>query len=208
MADRDRESMSMFASYMPHPDYSIGLQLDFARDDYDDSEIGLTEGSDSSINFDVTAILSEETSATAFVGRQQIDSSQNGSQVFSTPTWVADIEDTFDVFGFGVVHQLIEDELSIGFDVSWARSRGEIALEIGTPFPDLRTELETIKLHLDYRLDDNMSLQAAYWYETYDTRDWALDGVDPDTVSNLLAFGEGSPSYSNDVVAVSMSYRF
>ena len=208
MADRDRRSMSMFASYMPHADYSIGLQLDTASDDYDDSEIGLTEGRDSSINFDVTAILSEETSATAFIGRQKIDSSQSGSQTFSTPDWVAGTDDTFDVFGFGVVHELIEEELSIGLDLSWARSRGEIEFESGTPFPDLRSELETVKLHLDYRLDENLWLQATYWYETYDTSDWSLDGVDPDTVSNLLAFGEESPSYSNDVIAVSMSYRF
>jgi hypothetical protein len=75
-------------------------------------------------------------------------------------------------------------------------------------FPDLRTDLETTKLYLNYRLDENLSLRAAYWHETYDSSDWALDDVAPDTVSNLLGFGELSPSYSIDVIKLSMDYRF
>ncbi len=211
MADRDRQSIAFYASFIPHPDYSVGISIENAKDDYDDSNLGLTKSRDNSVNIDVTTMLSEETSINAFIGQQNINSSQNGSQAFASPDWFASNDDTFDLFGFGVTHVLIADRLDIGADYSMARSTGEIEMDGGgpaVPFPDLRTELETIRLYLKYRLDENLSLQTAYWHETYDSDDWALDGVGPDTVSNLVGFGEDSPSYSNDVVKLSMSYVF
>ncbi|MDH3527816.1 MAG: MtrB/PioB family outer membrane beta-barrel protein, partial [Gammaproteobacteria bacterium] len=74
--------------------------------------------------------------------------------------------------------------------------------------PDLDTELDTIKLYATYRLKDDMSLHAAYWHERYDSDDWALDGVAPDTVGNVLSLGETSPSYNVNAVALSLRYKF
>jgi len=211
LAERDRRSMSLHANYLPHPDITVGLSLDHARDDYDASEIGLTAGSDDSINIDVAAILSETTTANVYVGRQRIDSSQANSQSFADPDWVAEIRDQFEIVGLGINHVLIEEVLNIGIDVSRSLSRGEIELDAGAPaqgFPDLTTELRSVKLYLDYRVDENLKLRAAYWHETYDSSDWALEGVEPDTVGNLLAFGVDTPEYDNDVFKLSMSYSF
>ena len=101
--------------------------------------------------------------------------------------------------------------MDAGIDFSVARSSGNIEVISGAPegvFPELRTDLQTLRLYLAYRLDENLLLQAAYWHETYDVSDWALDGVDPDTVSNLLSFGEIEDDYSNDVVKLAMRYQF
>jgi MtrB/PioB family decaheme-associated outer membrane protein len=211
LADRDRKSISMQATFLPHPDYTVGISLDHALDDYDDSEIGLTDSRDDSINIDFTSLLSETTVLNAYAGRQQISSSQAGSQTFAEPDWFADINDRFDIIGIGISHALMEGRLNIGADLSRSYSRGEIEIDsavAGEPFPDLTTELDSLKLYLDYRIDENLTLQAAYWHEEYDSRDWALEDVDPDTVGNFLAFGEQSPSYDNDVVKLSMSLRF
>ena len=51
-------------------------------------------------------------------------------------------------------------------------------------------------------------MQAAYWHETYDISDWALDGLEVDTVSNLLSFGQQDDEYSNDVVKLALRYQF
>jgi MtrB/PioB family decaheme-associated outer membrane protein len=211
LADRDRNSISMHASFLPADYYSVGVSMDFARDDYDQSELGLTKSNDTSINIDFTAMVTEETTVNAFVGHQEIESEQAGSASFAEPDWFADVNDSFNYFGIGFTHVLIEGELNIGADFSRANSRGEIDIDSavpGAPFPDLVTELDTLRLYLDYRIDDNMTLRAAYWHEEYDSDDWALDGLDPDTVGNLLALGMESPSYNNDVVKLSMSYRF
>ena len=67
---------------------------------------------------------------------------------------------------------------------------------------------DVFKLYATYRLNDTMSLDGRYWYESYTSQDWQLDGVQPDTVYNLLAFGNQSPRYHQNVVRVSMRYRF
>ena len=55
---------------------------------------------------------------------------------------------------------------------------------------------------------DNLWLNGSYWYERYKSEDWALDGVQPDTVWNLLAFGNQSPRYTQNVFRVTLRYSF
>ena len=211
MADRERDSFGFFASYMPHPYYTFSFSVDHARDEYDNSELGLTESDDDSVNFDVTALLSETTSFNVFFGRQRIESSQAGSQGFSTADWSATTRDTFDSLGFGFNFVVIEDTMDAGIDFSVARSSGDIEVAGGAPsgvFPELQTDLESLRLYLAYRVDENLSVQAAYWHETYDISDWALDGLEVDTVSNLLSFGQQDDEYSNDVVKLALRYQF
>lgn len=211
LADRDRKSVSMQATFIPYPDFTIGVGLDHALDDYDDSEVGLTDSRDDSINIDFTSFLSETTVFNAYFGRQEIASSQAGSQTFGAADWFAEVNDSFDLVGIGVNHVLIEGRLNIGADLSRSRSRGKIEIDTAGPgesFPDLTTQLDSLKLYLDYRIDENLALQVAYWHEEYDSSDWGLEDVDPDTVGNLLALGEDSPSYDNDVVKLSMSLQF
>jgi len=211
LADRDRGAISMYASFIPYPDYTVGIGLDFASDDYDNSEIGLTDAQEIGINLEASTMLTEATTLTAFGGVQIIESSQAGSAAYAQPDWSADTRDRFYMVGFGVNHALIEGVLDIGADISRSRSRGKVELKSGAPgdsFPDVKTSLDSFKMYLNYRVDDNLSLQTTYLYESYDSSDWAVDDVDPDTVSNLLAFGEDSPSYHNNVVTLSMRYQF
>ena len=51
-------------------------------------------------------------------------------------------------------------------------------------------------------------MAAAYWYESYRSQDWQLDGVTPSTISNVLSLGETSPSYNVNFVSLSLRYRF
>ena len=106
---------------------------------------------------------------------------------------------------------VIEDSLDIGADYTKASSTGKVTVNSGVPdpaFPDLTTDLDSIKIYANYRLSEMLHLKAAFWHERYDSTDWALDGVSPDTIPNLLSFGELSPSYSVNVVKLSMSYKF
>jgi len=53
-----------------------------------------------------------------------------------------------------------------------------------------------------------MSLYLGYWYESYDSSNWSIDGVTPDTIPNVLALGVQSPSYDVSVIAASLRYKF
>ena len=154
-------------------------------------------------------VLTEKTHLHFFVGQQQIESSQAGSQTFSTPDWVADNNDTITTAGIGLT-QVINEKLDIGADFTLSRSVGEITVDYGIPsvFPDNITNLDSLKLYANYKLKESMSLYLGYWYESYDSTNWALDGVTPDTIPNVLSLGIQSPSYDVSVVAVSLRYNF
>lgn len=211
LADRDRNSGSIHAGIVPHERVNIGLSVELAKDDYPNSVLGVTEGRETSYNADASVVLTEVTSLHMFANRVEIKSKQAGSQTFSTPDWFARNDDTITAFGIGVKHQMIKDKLDVGADYVLSRSTGEVVVKTGAPgadFPDLKTDLDTVKLYADYLLKENMTLHAAYWYEHYNSKDWALDGVNPDTIPNVISFGEESPDYNVHAVMLSLRYRF
>jgi MtrB/PioB family decaheme-associated outer membrane protein len=211
MAGRLRDSAELRADIAATNHISIGLQADASEDEYSNSTVGLTTAKEYSFGGDVTVMLSERTNLHFFANRQVIESEQAGSQTFSTPDWLGENEDTIDLAGIGLRHALIKDKLDIGADYTAARSTGDI--DVNAPagesaFPDFSTSLDTLKIYANYRMKDNLSLHAAYWYEDYDSENWILEGVAPDTIPNVLAFGEQSPRYHLHVIAVSVRYRF
>jgi len=154
-------------------------------------------------------MLTEKTHLHFFVGQQMLESSQVGSQTFSTPDWFADNNDTITTAGIGLT-QVINEKLDIGADFTMSRSVGEITVTSASPsvFPDLTTNLDSLKLYANYRFKEAMSLYLGYWYESYDSSNWALDGVTPSTIPNVLSLGIQSPSYDVNVVALSLRYQF
>ncbi len=211
MADRQRDSASLNAGFIPHERINIGMSVDLAQDDYSNSPLGLTKSREASYNTDASVILTDVTTLHVFASWQRIKSNQAGSQTFSTPDWSSKNNDTFDSYGIGVKHQLIKDKLDVGADYVLSRSTGKVNVDSGAPgadFPDLKTDLDSVKLYSDYHLKENLTLHAAYWFEHYNSKDWMLDGVDPGTIPNVISFGEDSPNYNVHAVMMSVRYRF
>ncbi len=207
MADRTRDMVGVYASMSPTEMVSFGAGLDYINDDYDKSDVGLIDGREVNLSADVSLMLNEKTSMSLFLNHAAIESLQNGSQSFSTADWSAKNDDAITTAGIGIKYQVIEEKLDVGADYTRSHSRGDISVS-GSEFPELNTELDLVKLYATYRLKDDISLHAAYWYEHYDSDDWALDGVSPDTISNVLSLGEVSPSYNINAVALSLRYKF
>lgn len=210
MADRDRNTIGAHISISPRPEYTIGLNIDIAKDDYDKSVLGLTESKEFSINGDITAMVSEKTSIYFFLGHENIESTQTGSQTFSTADWLANNDDTVNNIGVGVTHVVIEDKLDIGADYTKTNATSKIRVTIGTSteFPKLSTKLDSIKLYANYRLKESLTLRAAYWFESYDSEDWMIENISSDTIPNVLSLGELTPSYNLNVIKLSMIYKF
>jgi MtrB/PioB family decaheme-associated outer membrane protein len=211
MANRTRETVGLRADIALAENVNLGLGLDSSEDKYKDSSIGLTSGKDLNLNGDVSMVLTERTSLHFFANRQEIKSKQAGSQIFSGPDWSADNKDTIDTFGLGVKHAAIKDKLDIGADYGITRSRSEINVNTGASngaFPHISANLDSLKLYATYRMKENMSLQAGYWYERYDSQDWMLDGVAPATIPNALTLGLQAPQYHVNVVRLSVRYKF
>jgi len=164
---------------------------------------------------DLSVALSEQTRFHAFAQGETVDSRQTGREWTGSPTigldWTGTVEDRFTVFGFGIKHAAIPDKLELGADMSFSRSRSETSVRTlmgEPPFPTAETSLDVFKLYASYKLNDRMWLNGSYWYESYEASDWRLDGVQPGTVYNFLAFGNQAPRYSQNVFRVSVRYQF
>jgi MtrB/PioB family decaheme-associated outer membrane protein len=212
MADRERLSSVLQVTVTPRETVSVGGGFEFARNDYDKSEIGLLDSREFSANLDASVQVSKKTNVHFFLNHQMIESKQAGSAGFSTPDWFQDEDDTFSTAGIGFKHMLIKNKVDIGADYVLAKSRGEIdvssTITPSAPFPDLTTTLNSLKFYVDYHFKKRLSFNAAVWYEDYDSDDWQLDGVAPDTISNVLTFGETSPSYDLYFLSFSVRYKF
>lgn len=211
MANRTRETAGLRADIAAAENINIGLGADASKDDYSDSTIGLTSGRDLNLNGDVSLILTERTSLHFFANRQEIKSKQAGSQGFSTPDWSGENKDTIDFIGVGVKHAAIKDKLDIGADYGVSRSKGEVSVNTGASnpaFPRLSTSLDSLKLYASYRMKENVSLQAGYWYERYDSANWMLDGVAPGTIPNVLSLGVQAPRYNVHLIRLALRYKF
>jgi MtrB/PioB family decaheme-associated outer membrane protein len=210
MADRTRDSVGVRADATPAETVTFGFGFDYSTDDYPNSTIGLTKGDDVNVSADASVSVSKTTSLQFYLNHEELTSTQAGSQTFAAADWTARSDNTIDTAGVGVKHAAIKNKLDVGADYSVTRARGEITVTSGasTPFPDLTTYLGTIKLYANYTLKKNLSLHGAYWYEHYRTADWALAGVAPDTIANVLTLGEVPPSYHIGVVTLFMRYKF
>jgi MtrB/PioB family decaheme-associated outer membrane protein len=211
MADRTRDRAELRATVAATDSVSIGFQVDASKDDYSGSTIGLTSGKELNLGGDLTMMLSGETSLHFYANHQEIKSAQSGSQTYSTPDWSGENKDTINVFGVGVKHVAIKDKLEFGADYTVTRSDGAISVNTAAnepAFPDISTSRDSLKLYATYRIKDNVSLRAGYWYERYESDSWALAGVTPATIPNVLTFGLQPPQYTVHVIAVSVRYKF
>jgi len=211
MASRTREMAALHADLAVTENVNIGFGVEASKDDYLDSTIGLRSGRDLNLNADVTVVLSENTSLHVFANHQEIKSTQAGSQTFSTADWSGENKDKIDFVGIGLKHAAIKDKLDIGADYGVTRSKGEISVVTGAlnpAFPSLSTTLDSLKLHASYRLKDNVSLQASYWHERFDSKNWMLEGIASGTIPNVLTLGEQAPRYSVNVLRLALRYKF
>ncbi|MCJ7558906.1 MAG: MtrB/PioB family outer membrane beta-barrel protein, partial [Gammaproteobacteria bacterium] len=75
-------------------------------------------------------------------------------------------------------------------------------------YPDQTSRMDMIKLYLDFKYNDRLSLRGGYWYEKYDSADWSLESVYPSTIYNLLSMGAQPQNYNQGVAWISFQYAF
>jgi len=224
IADRIRDKATAIVTLMPAEQWSIGLHANVMRDDYKSSEIGLTDSRITSYTADVTFLPMTSTSIYAFFSVEDMKYNQDGHAFsgganklphFADPErdWWASHRDQVDTVGLGFKHELIKNRLDVGADYVRSDSEGKVNVTTGTsltsePLPVSKTKLDAIGVYAKYKLMKNWSVKVRYWHEKYKSNDWAFDGVDPDTLANVIGMGETSPDYKVNVYAVSVAYRF
>ena len=209
MADRNRDEFKARIDVTPGERFNFGFDTSVTSDDYFSSVIGLLNGRSWSTAFDCSWMISDKASATCYASHELIESRQaNAEQLAPSPLWTGENTDTIDTAGVGFKYS-VDKKFDLGLDYTFAQSNGEIVINSATVgFPDLETRLNSARLYVNFAAGKKLSLRLSYWYEDYRSDDWALDGVAPATISNVLAFGQQSPDYKVNVVALSGRYEF
>ncbi len=213
MADRERSTAGVDMSWQPTASLAFGAMLETSLDDYTETLVGLTEASSTGLTLDASYQINDALTGHAYISRELIESEQTGSQSPDSADWFVDNEDTVDSLGFGIKWHT-SPKLEIGLDYTYSGVTGETdmrSLSTNPPvnqFPDIASDLHTLKLQADYQWHKNTKLRFTYLFEDYDTKDWAIDGATVDSIPEVLLMGEQNPGYQEHLVGVSIVTRF
>jgi MtrB/PioB family decaheme-associated outer membrane protein len=226
VADRDRNLLKGTINFMPmESPFSVGLHGSYTDDDYPDSPLGIVSGSSRSATLDFSYAQEEELTFHGFVGFDRMDSEQLGCSWNSFSTrdcidnppalpqqWRTDIEDEVYTAGLGIDWE-VNSKLQLGADYTFSRAMTTIDTTGGTAlttggFPDIVSRLHGFGVHADYNFKKNMSVRAGYRYQNLKTRDWAVDGIEADSLDRVIALGVDSPDYHLHLIGLTLKYEF
>lgn len=211
LAYRYREFGELTVSVAPlDSPISVGLFMLWADDSYNQSLLGMTSSETAHWNVDLGWTISDRASIYAFVGQDSIDAEQAGSENFAAADWTAVHEDDFSVYGGGLRLNQISEKTNVRLD--FTHTAGETAIAVNDAlggqgaFPDLESDLDSLKLTLNYMHSERLNVDLSLRYESFMTSDWAISGVQPDTIPNVLSLGEDP--YDYDVWVLGVSFRY
>jgi len=210
LAHRFRQFGELTMSITPaEKPFSIGLTALYADDDYSKSRLGLANSRNIHVSADLNYSISETASVYLLGGVEYIDADQFGSATFSTPTWQAVHEDDFDHYGAGLQLTKLGEKADLSVDYIYTKGQTSINMREGgtdNPFPTLDSKLHSLRVSLGYQHSEKLALDVSLRFESFETSDWALDGVEPDTISTVLTLGADSYDYSVWVAGLSFRY--
>lgn len=208
LSDRERYGIRFRGSVFPAQRWDLGWEFEYGEDDYS-GDIGLTSSSYARAGLDLSWMIGVQGSLYGNVHTETVDAEQANSQRFAAPDWMATSTDRFDDASVGFDHPALIGPLGVSLAYSWSRGRGETENNtsgLENAFPDLISRRHRFDLGLTYPLGDAWTLGVNYLYEKVRSNDWALDGLAPDTVPNLLSLGADPFNYEVNVIYLSFRY--
>jgi MtrB/PioB family decaheme-associated outer membrane protein len=209
LSNRDRDFGELRVSYSPLESLSLGVQGSAANDVYRRSEFGLIEGRERRIDATLGWSPAEKLSFYLDGGYQKRGSVEDGRYSTASPTWRAELTDRFRTLGIG--GHWSRAKWDVTADYTHADSTGATGVglvgALGS-FPDTRTRYDNARFAVGYACSEVLTLRLRYVYQNYASDDWALDGVGPATLPNLIALGAVPDGHNVNMIALAVNYRF
>jgi MtrB/PioB family decaheme-associated outer membrane protein len=224
LTDRDREEYRFRADFAPSTVVNLGFAASYAEDDYDDSYFGLNNAKVRSMSVDAGWYPQEHISLTGFYTREKYEAAQSARAFFNAASaddpandWFAGTQDDVDTWHFALTFSDIGADrgwkgVDFGFDSTFSNTRSDIdvtAVSAYTgPLPQLQAKMRTFTLWGSAEVGANSSIRLSAENAELVTRDWALDGVAPATLANVLLLGESAANYDLWLITGSWTYHF
>lgn len=207
---REFAEFTLLAS-MPQRPVSVSISYLFSDDSYSKSELGITDSEEKRISVDFNWAVSDKASLYLNTGSESIDAIQLGSETLLGPTWQAFHDDSFTHFGGGFRVAGLSEKVDLTLDYTHSDGETEILFEgqsvSNVPLPKLESTMDSLRLTMNYEMSERMDFILGLRYERFETADWALDGVQPDTIPVVLTMGADAYDYDVWVVGIGVRYR-
>ncbi|WP_394130843.1 MtrB/PioB family decaheme-associated outer membrane protein [Shewanella maritima] len=208
LADRTRNAVELRVNHTPTDWMSLDVTARYALDDYDETQVGLTESKDYGYDINLNLAFNQHVNGYLFAGQQWIDSKQAGSQSYASPDWYADIEDQFINIGSGLSYGgLMQDKLTLGLDYLFSNSFSDtyITTDGTSPYDDYYSYSHSASLYADYAIDEQMAVKLSYRYERYLDTDDANVGAND--IPGMITLGDINHNYNAHQVMLSFTYK-
>jgi len=195
-------------NYTPINWMCLDISTRYAQDEYDDTQIGLTESEDYGYDANLNLQFNQHVDGYVFAGQQWINSNQAGSQSFGSADWIADIEDEFINLGAGASYSgLMQDKLTLGLDYLFSNSVSDTYVSANTtnPYGDYYSYNHSASMYADYALNEQMTLKLSYRYERYFDTDAA--NVKINVIPGMITLGDINHNYNAHQVMLSFTYK-
>ena len=211
-AARDRRVWRARVDYrVPSAQVALGAEVDVRATDYPRSELGLIRERDDGWGVDMSYSPAADVHLSAFLESRASDATTAGSQAHPLIDWYYETLDETRASGFvaranGVLHAALDVELTY----SQMSGRGRYATTFADAphaFPELMSDHRSLDVEATYRWRRQTHIVARWYWEDYASADWALSGVTPDAIRNVLAFGRLPPTYTNAFLGISLERR-
>lgn len=224
LTERDREEYRVRADLFPNKLFNVGFAGSYSKDDYATGFFGLNEAKIRTWTIDAGWHPQDHISVTGFYTFEEYDSSQSSRSFQNTNSlgdpennWFADTEDTVDTYNIALSFTDIGtgkgwNGVDFGMDYTYSNTVSMISVaavsENTAPLPDLISKMQTFSIWGSMSVGESSSIRLAAESTELETKDWALDGVVPDTLANVLLLGESAANYDVWLISASWSYRF
>jgi len=221
IADRERLMFNGAFNWLPNDKVVVGFFGHYTKDDYNNTFLGLLENKTASGTFDIAYVPNDVVNYHAYVTLESLEYDQasygyrpnNDLDDYAARLWTANTHDKVTTFGVGFDWQAIKDKLNIIADFTYSNADTEFFFTGGTDIsfmqiPDLNSKLVAVEVKFDYQYSKNLWIRGHYWFQDLNLTDWALDGVDVDSMRRVIGLGNQAPRYSVHIIGVSTIYRF
>ena len=224
LTGRDRDEFRFRADFFPDARINVGFASSYFKDDYEAGYFGLNEAKIRSWSFDAGWYPVEHIALTGFYTNEKYDASQSSRYFFSTTSvtdpdndWFADTEDRVDTYNIALAFTEIGANRGwrgVEFGLDYTYSNTESAIDVvavtrdADPLPDLLSKMQTFSIWGSFAIGDRSSIRLTAESAKLETKDWGLDGVVTDTLSEVLLLGQSAANYDLWLISASWSYRF
>lgn len=234
VSDRDRTGIRFRLDAQPTPRLSLGLGARYNRDDYDDAQFGLDRAEVRTLTADFGWQLPGRVSLSGLLSSDRYQAAQSGRdwpgfapQLAFDPSrnWWADHDDRVETTSLSVAWQDagparrvlawldLQGSADLGAEFVHVRAQGDIDVRAAEgltvePLPETSSRRRAWAAWARFRTPGRWRFELRVEHERFRARDFAVDGVDIDSVSNLLLLGQSAPDYSVLALLATLGYRF